>query len=1229
MLNFKVFAANEGLPTAQVRKIFQDSRGFLWLATTNGALMRYEGRRFTLYRHDPNQEHSISGNTIWDIAEDPNGDLYFATEGGLSRWNRRLEQFEELPLSHPVGEAAAAKDTRRLAFDSKGTLWIGTYNAGIQLLSPGSSRPVPHPTLPHLSVQSFCFDERGDLWIGTWSDGLFRHSPGNRPLVAYGVHADAAHRIPDNSVRDVVEDPQGRLWVATLAGLCRLSVDRTRIELDISGQRALDLLGAQIVDDIMVDSSGRLWLGTDGGGLLLHDPRADRFIPYRNNPFNPRSIATNIVRAVFQDRDGDLWTGHYPTGLSHASSTDAAFQLVRADPSAKQGLSTNLVYCFEEDARGRLWIGTDRHGLDVWDRRTGLWTNHRHDPKDPATLSADTVATLFIDSRGQVWAGTWNGGLNRVDPQSGRVRRYEYTPGRPGGIGYRHIKQVIEDTAGNIWVATDGGGINRYRPETDDFESHRHSVTDRASLNSDVVLCLAVSRSGAMLAGTQRGLARYSTAEGKWHPLVVLNEPGHPLNRFAVNDVIEGRQGELWVATADAGLYRINAANTECRRFGSDSGLPSDSLRAIAEDEDGQIWGSSINGLYRLDPESGRCWTYHTDNGLQGPLFNRHARLRTRAGELLFGGIEGFNIITPSLALRSTGKPHIIITRLEAFNKEVVPGAPGSPLSRSIVESDAIDIPHRFNIFSLEFSSLRFQDSWRMRFEYRLEGQDPDWRLAGAEQRAIYTNLNPGNYVFHVRSQAPDGTWDPREATLRVRVVPAWHQTIWFKLLGSAVLLGAIYGATRFLVQRRMQDRLRQAEHERQIALERQKAAEQKADLEQQLAQAQRMDSIGRLAGGVAHDLNNMMQPILGFSELALADLPAEDPVRENIFEIKRAAERSRDLVRQLLAFARRQTLAMRTLELNGVIRGIHAMLRRTVREDVAIELKLTEGLPRLRGDVVQLEQILLNLAVNAQDAMPGGGRIFIETGVCQLDQDFIGGDEDFKPGRYLQLVVSDTGMGIPKDVLPRVLEPFFSTKGPGKGTGLGLATVYGIVRQHGGHLKIYSEEGKGTTVRVYFPELSQDAPHDGSAANGNAAGHHAVPASQVGVAHSLGHETILVVEDEDQVRALTCTALKRAGFTVLQAHCAKAALELAAAHPGRIHLLLSDIILPDFNGRELYERLHGRRPDLAVLFMSGYSADVISHHGVLHEDLRLIQKPFNIPVLLERLRATLDGIEE
>ena len=386
----------------------------------------------------------------------------------------------------------------------------------------------------------------------------------------------------------------------------------------------------------------------------------------------------------------------------------------------------------------------------------------------------------------------------------------------------------------------------------------------------------------------------------------------------------------------------------------------------------------------------------------------------------------------------------------------------------------------------------------------------------------------------------------------------------------------------------------------------------ERQQLEAQFRQAQKMEAVGRLAGGIAHDFNNLLTAIMGYAELAAGRLNPEDPSRIELDEIDKAARRAADLTRQLLAFSRKQVLQPRVIDLNRVVSDTDNMLRRLIGEDIELVTLLEDGLGPVRADTSQIEQVLLNLAVNSRDAMPAGGKLTIETSEVELGESYSAFHFDVPPGRYVRLAVSDTGSGIDAETLSHVFEPFFTTKGVGRGTGLGLSTVYGVVKQSGGHVTVYSEPGVGTTFKIYLP-LVEDVPESRHE-----------PPRQPGLAD--GTETIFVVEDEEAVRRLACRALEGRGYKTLLAAGADEALRVCEGYAGEIHLMLTDVVLPLVSGRELARRVAALRPRMKVLFMSGYTDDAIVQHGVLDAGTPFLQKPFTPRSLAEKVREVLDA---
>jgi PAS domain S-box-containing protein len=496
--------------------------------------------------------------------------------------------------------------------------------------------------------------------------------------------------------------------------------------------------------------------------------------------------------------------------------------------------------------------------------------------------------------------------------------------------------------------------------------------------------------------------------------------------------------------------------------------------------------------------------------------------------------------------------------------------------------------------------------SWRLEFAtHTLTGSDEWYRVHDLDSETF-----DGRFETFLKQVHPEDQWKHRSAyneALARRTPVAYEYRVpvkgggdrYFETSGIHLHLSEegellyAYGVTQDVTERKRN------EFDRDL-------------LQEQLAQAQKMESIGRLAGGVAHDFNNLLSVILGHGEIMMADLPPASPYRADIEPILKAGERARDLTRQLLAFSRKQVLEVKPLDINKVVLGMCDMIRRLLGEDIRIQTYMEKPVGLVKADLSQLEQVILNLSVNARDAMPNGGILTIETDRVVLDAQYAETHPDTTPGAYVLLSVSDTGEGMDEETQRKIFDPFFTTKEKGRGTGLGLATVYGVVKQHGGSIWVYSEKGKGSIFKIYLPRVDNgfDLPRESVSVNGSVRGQ---------------GETVLLMEDDAGVREIASQMLRRLGYRVLVARDARECADLSSA-PGPLDLLITDVVMPGTNGREIQQMVVALRPGIKTLFMSGYTENVIAHHGVLDAGVHFISKPFTESSLSRMVRRVLDG---
>lgn len=558
--------------------------------------------------------------------------------------------------------------------------------------------------------------------------------------------------------------------------------------------------------------------------------------------------------------------------------------------------------------------------------------------------------------------------------------------------------------------------------------------------------------------------------------------------------------------------------------------------------------------------------------------------------------------------------PKLVFTELQIFNKPAKIGT-DEPLQKPISEADKIVLSYDQYVFNISFAVLNHKHSEDDKYAYQLIGFDEGWQNVGNQRTIRYTNLDPGRYIFKVKTINNVALWNDKGISIQVLINPPFWATLIFRLIISIIIILSIYGIYRFRTNSITKRNKELLELNRELNDQ----IYYRMKLQQQLDQAQKLDSIGTLAGGIAHDFNNLLTVIKGYSDIALVKIKDKnDPIYKNISEVRDASERAENLTNQILTFSRKQIYKPKIIDINKIISDSSKMMHRLIGEDININMKLAREIPAINADPVQIEQVIINLIINARDAInqktkkASEKKIIIETSQKYLDEEYTKSHIDSQQGQHIIFSISDNGIGMTQEVQDKIFEPFYTTKDKGKGTGLGLATVYGIVKQNSGNIYVYSEPNEGTTFKVFWPASKEPLSSTDKK-----------PIIKVDLA---GSESLLVVEDDIDVRRFAHSALTEFGYSVVIAENGQEALKLVEENNKHLDLLITDMIMPGMNGKELSEKIKLLKPDTEILYVSGYTEDHIVQSGELDKDINFLSKPYTITTLAKKVREVLDS---
>jgi len=791
-IRFERVTVDDGGEPDVIKCILQDRDGFLWLGTPSG-LLKYDGYSFKAYTNNPQSPTSISGNSVNSIYEDREGNLWIGTEKGLNKFNRETGNFSRYLIDIDVSPIHEDKD---------GVLWVGTYGDGLIKMTAAAppvsyknNGAVADPTgLSHNNVRAIYEDENGALWIGTYGGGLNRFDKKKEQFVHFTHVPRDPNSISDDHVITIYGDKSGALWIGTDGGLNKLDPGKpggsfTHYKYESNNPHSLS---HDRVYAIFKDSSGALWIGTRGGGLnRLENGTFYRYQHIRNNPY---SLSGDMVNAIYEDKSGVLWIGTLGDGLNKYNRRTSIFKHYYSHPGTPGTLKHDVILSLYEDRTGAVWVGTFGEGLAKFDRQKETFTHYKYQCPGNDGFKCNIILSINEDSRGTLWVGTDGGGLGQFDRKKERFSYSRHNENNPHSLSNDTVLAIYEDISGVLWIGTEKG-LNRFDPRNRGFTHYFCTPNDKTTLSSDYIMTLLEEpgeKDSPLWVGVYNGgLNKFDRAKGIFtcykHD---ANTPGS-LSNDNVRCIFRNSTGTLWIGT-DNGLNKFNRETEQFEYYKEKDGLAGDTVYGILEDRPGLLWISTDKGLSRFDPVTKKSKNYDAGDGAQHNKFNNGAYMKSRTGEMFFGGINGFNAFNPAKLTDNLTIPPIVITGCQVFNESALKSPGPWVLSKKIFNAgDEIVLNYRDNFISIEFSALDFTVPGKNRYNYKLEGVDPDWISVDAgKRRASYMNLAAGSYIFKVRGSNNDGAWNLGGTTLKIIVLPPYWQTWWFR--GMLIVVGCL-----------------------------------------------------------------------------------------------------------------------------------------------------------------------------------------------------------------------------------------------------------------------------------------------------------------------------------------------------------------------------------------------------------------------------------------------------
>ncbi|MFB9057824.1 two-component regulator propeller domain-containing protein [Mariniflexile ostreae] len=1183
------YSTKDGLSQRSVTSILQDSTGFMWFGTRYG-LNKFDGNIFKNYNYNFEDINSLSNNWVTDVIKDENGTVWVGTKRGLNKYNPEKDNFSRVNQSNSI-KPFYDHEIWDIKVQDSLFLWIAT-SEGLDKFNTKTNETltfkhsIKNPnSISSNKINRLFIDSSKRLWVCT-NDKIDLYDINKNTFKHYDYPNNASPLNTKNNSITLFQDSNGKIWLGYNNGLALLNHKNDCFE---DFKFSTDLKIESSVRTILEDREGVLWIGSYDG-LYRFDKKNNTIFKYQHDIINPKSLSQNSIYDIVEDTRGDLWIGSWAGGISYLDKNFNDF-ITFFEGFNNKNLNYNVVSSIVEDESNNLWIGTEGGGLNFYDKQKAEFTYFEHDPKNPNSLSDNNVKAIIQDKKGGFWVGTHGGGLNHitVNGKSKIFKNFKNLPYDLSTISDNKITTLIEDVNFNIWIGTNEGGLNFYDKAKNEFIR----IKDTNKVLGHFIYKISKSENdNSLLVGGEAGLAKINIDTKKIVPIDFIKKSKSNLTLSPVISIYQESPNSLWIGTEGGGLYNYDETTNISIRYGLESGLPNEVIYAIESDNNNDnLWLSTNKGISRLNLKTKEFKNFLETDGLQGNEFNYGASLKTKNGNLVFGGINGFTVFDPNDIKEDTFIPPISITSFFVRDE----------LFKIVTDSlKSISLEYNQNDFSFNFVALNYSQPNKNLYAYKLEGFDERWNYIGNNKNAVYTKLSAGDYMFMVKGSNSDGVWNENIRSIHIKISPPYWKTWWAYCIYVILLMTMFWLIYKFTLLR-IQDR---------------------NELRRERLDREQMEEVNRLKlqlfTNISHDFRTPLTLILGPLKKIIREENLDNGyIKEQLTGMYRNATTLLQLINQLLDFRKSEAgkLRLQTYKYNIVffLEDIKQSFEElALVQNINYTLQSSDSSIEVWFDKIEMKKVILNILSNAFKFTPKDGTISIMIS---------------KRENIIEIEIKDTGSGIRKEDLEFVFDRYFQLGQQNElrsGTGVGLALAKDIVHLHHGEISVESNLDEGSCFLVILPlgnsHFTPEEIIENDFENDSLDYYEVLniksawikeESNQKKVKHNQDLPSILLVEDNIEVRQFIKTIFEN-DFNVYESGNGEDGINSAQLNP--IDIIVSDVMMPEMDGMEMCSKIKSdiRTSHIPVILLTARTSSKIQKVGYEKGADIYLTKPFD-----------------